>query len=222
MLKLHLRAAVATAALIAAPAAFAATNLVANGGFEDPNIGATFFQDFSSGLPGWTVTTNDVDVVNDCCTPSGAGNALAYQGSQYLDLVGYGSTGAIEQTISTVVGKTYHFSFAYSNNPWAGNATASADYAFGGTTGSVTHFLLNDAANLDWLTVSGSFVATSASTVVSFNETVGANNAGVLLDAVSVTVPETSTWEMMVLGFAGLGYAGYCKAKSSQTALSAV
>jgi hypothetical protein len=35
------------------------------------------------------------------------------------------------------------------------------------------------------------------------------------------SVPEPSTWAMMMLGFASLGYAGYRKAKSS-SALSAV
>ena len=34
-------------------------------------------------------------------------------------------------------------------------------------------------------------------------------------------VPEPSTWVMMLVGFAGLGYAGYRKAKNGQTALSA-
>jgi hypothetical protein len=29
----------------------------------------------------------------------------------------------------------------------------------------------------------------------------------------SVTVPETSTWVMLLLGFAGLGYAGYAKSR---------
>ena len=34
-------------------------------------------------------------------------------------------------------------------------------------------------------------------------------------------VPEPSTWAMMLLGFAGLGFAGYRKARSARTALSA-
>jgi PEP-CTERM motif len=34
------------------------------------------------------------------------------------------------------------------------------------------------------------------------------------------TVPEASTWAMMLAGFAGLGFAGYRKARSSRTALS--
>lgn len=36
-----------------------------------------------------------------------------------------------------------------------------------------------------------------------------------------VTVPETSTWAMMALGFAGLGLAGYRKTKTSRPFLSA-
>jgi hypothetical protein len=34
-------------------------------------------------------------------------------------------------------------------------------------------------------------------------------------------VPETSTWAMMLLGFAGLGFAGYRRAKSTSFAASA-
>jgi PEP-CTERM motif len=36
------------------------------------------------------------------------------------------------------------------------------------------------------------------------------------------TVPEPSTWAMMLLGFAGLAYAGYRKGKTARTAFSAV
>jgi PEP-CTERM motif len=36
----------------------------------------------------------------------------------------------------------------------------------------------------------------------------------------STPVPEPSTWAMMLLGFAGLGYAGYRKTKNARTALS--
>jgi hypothetical protein len=38
---------------------------------------------------------------------------------------------------------------------------------------------------------------------------------------IGAAVPEASTWAMMTLGFAGLGFAGYRKAKTSRTALSA-
>ncbi len=36
------------------------------------------------------------------------------------------------------------------------------------------------------------------------------------------STPEPSTWAMMLLGFAGLGFAGYRKAKTTRTALSAI
>jgi hypothetical protein len=36
-----------------------------------------------------------------------------------------------------------------------------------------------------------------------------------------VSIPEASTWAMMLLGFAGLGFAGWRKAKNGQTALFA-
>jgi hypothetical protein len=34
-------------------------------------------------------------------------------------------------------------------------------------------------------------------------------------------IPESSTWAMMLLGFAGLGFAAYRKAHSARAALSA-
>jgi hypothetical protein len=39
--------------------------------------------------------------------------------------------------------------------------------------------------------------------------------------ATIVGTPELSTWAMMLLGFAGLGFAGYRKAHSARTTLSA-
>ncbi len=35
------------------------------------------------------------------------------------------------------------------------------------------------------------------------------------------TVPEPSTWAMLLIGFAGLGFAGYRKAKTARTAFTA-
>ena len=44
---------------------------------------------------------------------------------------------------------------------------------------------------------------------------------GFAYDLAPSAVPEPSTWAMMLLGFAGLGYAGYRRTRSGQTALSA-
>lgn len=54
---------------------------------------------------------------------------------------------------------------------------------------------------------------TDASGFLSFVESGPASQQGSLLADVSVSnVPEASTWVMMVLGFAGLGFAGYRRA----------
>jgi len=64
-------------------------------------------------------------------------------------------------------------------------------------------------------TVSG--LAPGVNTVEVFYADRHSVQAGLYFDAdvaVSPTIPETSTWTMLLLGFAGLGFAGYRKAKS--------
>jgi hypothetical protein len=66
-----------------------------------------------------------------------------------------------------------------------------------------------------WKTASFTFAPTSSSEVLSFMS-IGSAAAALppfaLLDSVSATqgvIPEPSTWVMLALGFAGLGYAGF-------------
>jgi Protein of unknown function (DUF642) len=220
-MKSYLRAAVALATTLAASASFAA-NLVQDGGFETPDIGDAWYQTFTSPFPipvdSWN--PSNVDIVSSLGAP---GNAPADQGLQYLDLVGTGldgtelSTGMISQTFGTVAGQTYTLSFAYANNPWS-TSTASASVSVDGLSGSVTHDT-STTTDLNWLIYTNMFVATSSSATLTFMETVGANNGGVLLDAVSVTgVPEASTWAMMLAGFAGLSVLGYRARRGSTLA----
>ena len=46
-------------------------------------------------------------------------------------------------------------------------------------------------------------------TYLSSNVSEGAYNPGELVGSVSLNTPEPSTWAMMLVGFAGLGFAGY-------------
>lgn len=220
-------AGMALALCAATPASAVTVNLVTNGGFESPTIG-TFYQNYGahtndpySGLafPGWSVTTNNVDIVSQL---SGPFPGAAYQGTQYLDLVGYGSTGGVSQTFGTVAGRTYNLFFAFSNNPGS-LPSASADFSVFGTqsllSGSVSHGGATPSA-LNWATLSRSFIADSTSTTLTFTNTVGGANGGVFLDGVSVSsaVPEPSTWAMMLIGFAGLGFIGYRRSRISSVA----
>ena len=88
---------------------------IVNGGFEQP-VTATFIElsaPDSSTIPGWTIMSGSVDVVN--AVGNGYDVGPAYQGAQYLDLNGY-DAGTIAQTFATTPGVTYLLSFAYANN----------------------------------------------------------------------------------------------------------
>jgi hypothetical protein len=185
-----------------------AANLITNGGFEDPVITSGFvnFVAPSTGITGWTVQTNSVDIVSNTF------GAPAFEGTQFLDLVGFGSTGGVAQSIATVAGTRYKLSFAYSHNSFGGLSSASADVTVAGIGSllatSITHST-GSPPNLDWKLFSGSFVADAPTALLLFNETSGGGNAGVLFDAVSISaaVPEAATWAMMIAGFGLVGAA---------------
>ena len=199
MLKLMLLA--GAVALI--PAASSAQ--VVNGGFEAPNVANPCCNTVPpASLPGWTVNTGNVNVVNGTFS-SVAGN-LAFEGNQYLDLVGQGGVGSISQIVSTVAGQSYNLSFMYSHNVFSGVPSASAAVSLDGLADVIIHSTGSNA-NLDWQNYSGSFDATGPSATLLFTNLSGGTNEGIFLDAVSLTaaVPEPSTWAMLLIGFFGIG-----------------
>jgi len=207
-----LRSLFIAAAIALVPGSASAADLVANGGFEAPDIVDSCCNTVPSGaLPGWGVDFGNVNVVNGTFASSN-GN-LAFAGDQYLDLVGQGGIGSISQVVSTVAGQAYNLTFAYSHNLFAGLAEATASYAIEGLTGIISHSGGSNA-DLNWQTFSGSFVASGSSATLTFTNLTGAANEGVFLDAVSITeaqigqtgaVPEPSVWLTMLLGFGALG-----------------
>jgi len=179
-------------------------NLINNGGFESPPITADSWQNFAgTGLPDWTIVTNNVDIVSNHWS-----GQTAYEGKQWLDLVGYGSTGAISQTFQIVAGQTNTLSFAYANNP--GNAPSSATVSITDNLGNyllspqtITHSSSTNS-NLDWSTFSATFtVVTSGTATLLFNETAGGGNAGIYLDNINVPLPG-AVW-LLGSGLVGLG-----------------
>jgi len=196
------------AALSAATSSAAQAQLVTNGGFEEPNVtNPCCITSPPTDIPGWIATPN-VNVVNGTFSSSPPNTNLALEGTQYLDLVGEGGTGSIQQDITTVVGQWYTLSFIYSHNLFAGLTSASADvYLNNVLFASITHTGGN-TGNLAWQTFAKDFLATSTTTNLKFVNTVGSTNEGVFLDAISVAgVPEPATWAMMLFGFAGIGMA---------------
>jgi len=83
-------------------------------------------------------------------------------------------------------------------------------------------FISSANAGNAWQLEGFSFTAQSASTTLSFlgytgNAYIGLDNVDVE-PIVSPGVPEPSTWAMMLLGFAGVGFAGYRRARKSGAA----
>lgn len=187
--------------LLSAGAASAATNLLVNGDFEASPIASGYYNVGPAGADhpvpgdfGWTVSNGNVDEI----AHASYGPPLANGGLDGLDLVGYGSTGQISQTVATALGQKYLVSFDYSAN--SGAPVMQADVLFNnvsigtvtGNTGSWQHYT--------------GYVFGTGSDTLAINEILGGGNGGVFLDNVSLSaVPETATWAMMLLGFFGLG-----------------
>lgn len=193
---------VAALSLVAA-ASPASAELIVNGGFEQPGVtGPCCTTTPPDALPGWTVTAGDVNVVIG--TFGSTNGNLAYEGSQYLDIVGQQPNGAMQQTFNTVAGRLYTVSFAYAHNLFGGAPSATGVFSVDVLGGILTHTggTTND---LGWSTYLGQFTATGSTATLAFSGAQSTDNAGLFLDAVSVTVPEPATWAMLILGMGAVG-----------------
>lgn len=184
-------------ALAFAGNAHAATNIVANGGFEDTIIsgdtagsGYQQFNAVSNGISDWTVQTNSVDLITS--------PYRVYEGSQALDLSGI-ANGTIFQTLNTVANQTYDLVF-YFNHNGGETTTLSGKVSVGSLTGSTFSH-----TGFGWTKFSSSFVA-SGNDVLTFSALDTVSNGGVILDSISVSAaPEPAAWLMMIAGFGIIG-----------------
>jgi Protein of unknown function (DUF642)/PEP-CTERM motif len=212
MRKICLLGAVAAASILAAPAAFAG-NAVLDGDFNNSISGFTTIFSPSSFGP-WAVTSGSVDLIGSYWqSPSGPNPPTGTNGS--VDLDG-DSPGAISQGILGLVnGKTYTLTFWLSGNPDGSPATKSVDVSIGSAIDDNFMYIIgaNTHTNMMYTMESVTFTA-GATNTLSFASQDSASPFGPVVGGVSIiTVPEPATWAMMVIGFAGLGFAGYRKAR---------
>jgi hypothetical protein len=133
----------------------------------------------------------------------------------------------IFQTINGLTpGDTYRLQFyqAAAQQAGVGGATTEqwSDTLGGGAAQSSTLMSVPQGGFSPWVLQTMDFKATSASEVLNFMAIgTGAPPVALLADVSLTAVPEPATWAMLVLGFAGLGFAGYRRAKKNAAALAA-
>jgi hypothetical protein len=206
------------AAIVLAAASQASADFIADGQFnEGPTPGPRdqYYLNYSTPIGPWQILDNNVDVIAAVNSPYGW---IAPSGTCCsVDLVGYGSTGGIYQTVDLGAGK-YTLSFSYGNNPYStGGIGAAANVEIGtGSTGGADNILLTNISHnsstdgsvsgMNWSSFAYSFTLATASDVTfSFDTTTGENNGGIALSDVTLTpVPPALSLIGGGLGLLGL------------------
>ena len=195
----------ATALLAASSLAHA--NLLVNGDFE-----ASTSQ--TATPPGWTNVGHSDGVIS-----YGQFGTPAYDGQEMYDLGGFGDAygpigDGIAQSFATTAGATYVVQFGLSSE------NGSLDETLNVSAGNAAHdYLLSvDSSGpfeKPFATQTFTFVATGASTTLSFIHTLGGDgNNDPLIDGVSVTaVPEPASLALLL---AGLGLVGVSRKRTSR------
>ena len=192
----------------------AATNLVANGSFEAPNIvGGSYvlYTTASTAITGWSVlgpTAGDSVQL----TPDTYLGLKASDGRQWIDLTGVTGydKGVLSDAIATTVSATYHLSFDVGNYLPFGVSTLGVSINGGPEQLFVNTSLAVTATNpMNWSSFGFDWVATTSSAQLTFlGRANGAlsNNLGIGLDnVVFAPVPEPGRLGLMALGLFAVG-----------------
>jgi len=153
----------------------------------------------------------------DVPVPSGSGNYLIVNGNS---LDGFPAvTGTLpltvwEETITVAPDTFYRFS-AQAANIYGGNPATLEFYANSSLLGPA--FTVGAAGTTgDWNAFDAYWYSGSSTSValaiVDTNTIASGNDFGV--DNIVLAAPEPSTWAMMIIGFGGLGYAGWRRTRS--------
>ncbi|UXH79698.1 DUF642 domain-containing protein [Roseateles amylovorans] len=189
---------IATALLVTPVFAFAAEgdNLLNNGSFESTALRSGGWHVYS-GIDGWTVGRNGVEVRNNV-------SGSAVDGHNFVEL-DTSANSSISQSFATVAGATYALSFSYANR---GDNRGAASNGLGWTVGGLTGVVGNNTSTT-WATYSTEFIGTGQTMTLSFAALGRSDSFGTSLDGVSVrmlsAVPEPQSMALMLAGLAALG-----------------
>jgi len=167
------------------------------GAYADNGSGFEQLDAPDTSIDGWSVDSGSVDWVGTYWT--------APDGAMSVDLSG-ADAGSLSQTFDTTIGNTYAVAFLLSGNPAGPPSLKTLEVsATGGTTGLYSHDTTgSDLTTMVWTPETYSFLATSASTTITFQSTT-AGPYGPALDnvVVSETVPtkdecKNGGWQSMI------------------------
>lgn len=217
-MKIYMTITVGVASLLFGSPAFAAVNLVQNGGFESgpavaQNPGFLTIKGNNQQrnlIPNWTVGGNSVDYIrNYWQNNKNSGGSVDLNGD---------SMGRLSQTITTVVGQLYKIVFYYSANPDGGIFPRQATVGFGQPgRGNAVHTITAFAdptrtrTNMNWRRAEFYRRATDTATLLTFfgdNQGNSRNHGfGIALDSVSVSAtPEPAAYASLLVGLGMVGF----------------
>jgi len=196
-------------ALAGIGAASAATNLVKNGGFEEPPLGENvgFVECPDGAVQDWVIGGAGIDHIRTYWTPS--------EGKQSLDLSRH-EGGSVSQTIPTTAGGSYTLSFDMAGNPECGPAEKLLKVYWGDQPAFGSYSYITTGYPFigpdGWVTVTlANLPGTAGGTQLTFEDVSTPSSAcGVALDKVIVTskelvpVPEFPTLALPVGFIVGL------------------
>jgi PEP-CTERM motif len=176
---------------------------------------------------GWTFTGSDFLIINTTTGPELGRGALYLNECCNTGVTGGGGATAATMITGLTAGETYHLDFSY----WGDNRPNDGAPTYPSFPGFYDLILsLNGEAPITYPGVDqfpGSstphdvdliFTATGPTEILQFSQfSSGNSQQSPILGALSVSTPEPSTWVMLGIGFAALGFAHFRRTRKSLT-----